>query len=180
MNYEYKFLERWILGASSQAVYDAMADFELYPRWGHPGYLEGTRQGPPGVVGTTGTLLVQGALPLKVKMKVRITRVIPGREIEIDITGDLEGRTIRTVRPIGSGQVELISDMVCNPRIGWVRALTPVLRPMFCWNHEHAVNAGVAGLARYLAAQEARPRSRPAPKAASKRTRAVQRAVRAT
>jgi hypothetical protein len=154
MKYEYTFLERWILGADPQSVYDAMADFELYPKWGHPGYLEGSRRGEPGVVGTTGHLLVQGALPVKVKMNVRIARVIPGREIELDITGDLEGRTIRSVRAIGGGQVELISDMVCNPRIAWIRALTPILRPMFHWNHTYAVNSGMAGLARYLAARE--------------------------
>ena len=150
MRYQYAFVEKWTLGASPEAVFRALADFELWPRWGYPCYLEGTRQGKPGVVGTTGSVLVRGGLPVKVTMNLQITRVVPGRELELAISGDLEGFAIKSVRPMPGGTTELLSDMCCNPRLPWVRALTPVLRRMFCWNHEQAINAGYAGLARYL------------------------------
>ena len=163
--YDYVFLERWVLSASTDAVFHALADFELYPQWGHPGYLAGSRQGEPGAVGTTGRLLIQGGLPYKVKMNCRITRVIPGRELEVAVSGDLDGVAIKTVRPMPDGGAEFISDFRCNPHMPLIRALTPVLRPLFCWNHAQAINAAVAGLARYLgdAGAPAGPVRRPPP-----------------
>ena len=91
MEYEYTFLERWILPAAPEAVFAAVADFELYPKWGSPSYLAASRQGKPGVVGTTGRLLVRGGLPYKLKVTFRITGVTPGRQVELALGGDLEG-----------------------------------------------------------------------------------------
>jgi uncharacterized protein YndB with AHSA1/START domain len=153
VEHDFTFLERWILPAAPEMVFAAVADFELYPKWGRPAYLAGSRQGKPGVVGTTGRLVARGALPYKLKVNCRVTRVVPGRELELTVGGDLEGVQTQIIRPLPDGTSELISDFRCNPRRSLIRALTPLLRPVFFWNHQQAMNPAMAGLARYLAAR---------------------------
>jgi hypothetical protein len=181
MKYKYVFMDRWLLPASPQEVYDALVDFDLYPRWGHPSYLSGRRQGPP-VVGCTGKLVVQGGLPYRVRLDCRITRLVPGREIAIAVKGDVSGEKIWMIRPMPGGNVELISDWRCNPNWFVFRALTPVLKPLFQWNHGQAINPAIASLSKYLGTERERgpaAAARPSPPSpgAPKRTRPGRRAA---
>jgi hypothetical protein len=148
-DYEYIFVERWVLSAKPEAVYGALSDFNLYTRWGAPAYCAGTREGPV-QVGCTGKLSVHGSLPYKVQMKVRISSLVPNREIAIDVSGDVIGEKVWMLRPFGEHGTELISDWRCDPDWMVFRALTPVVKPLFRWNHGQCINTAVAGLARYL------------------------------
>ena len=155
--YEYVLLDRWVLPGTAAQVYDALVDFDLYPRWGHPGYVSGRRNGRPGV-GCTGTLVVKGGLPYTATLDCTITRLLPRREIAIWVTGDLIGELVWRIRPLPDGRVELSKDWRCNTSAFMLRVLTPVLRPLFRWNHTKCLNDAIAGLTRYLSSTSPAPR----------------------
>jgi hypothetical protein len=41
-------------------------------------------------------------------------------------------------------------DWVVSPRVAWMRALSPVARPLFVWNHRALMREGGEALARRL------------------------------
>jgi peroxiredoxin Q/BCP len=151
MDYEYVFLNRWILPVSPGDIYDAMVDYDLYPTWGHPSYVYGRRDGELNTVGCKGTIVVQGALPYKMRLDCTITGLVAAREIACAVTGDVDGEVLWTMRPMGSGDTELVMDWRCSPRWPLLRAAGPLCRPLFRWNHDQCKNAAIAGLSRYLA-----------------------------
>ncbi|MBC8134000.1 MAG: SRPBCC family protein [Deltaproteobacteria bacterium] len=155
MDYQYEFLDRWVLPATPDEVYEALVDFDLYPKWGYPGYQFGRRDAEPGV-GCTGKLVVQGGLPYKVNFDCKIIRLVPLREIAIAVEGDVSGVKIWTIRPMAGDNTELISDWRCNTNWVVFRTLTPVLKPMFRWNHGQCLNTAIAGLSKYLSSNRER------------------------
>ena len=166
-DYDYIFLERWVLAATPAEVYAALADLDLYTRWGYPAYFSARREGPI-AAGSTGKIVVQGSLPYKVNIDCTILELEPERLISLDVTGDVIGKKTWMIRPLGEG-TELISDWRCDPSWMFFRALTPVFKPLFRWNHGQCINMAVTGLAQYLHQQRERAsaatplrRSRPA------------------
>jgi hypothetical protein len=175
-DYEYIFLERWVLAATPAEVYAALADFDQYTRWGYPAYFSARREGPV-AAGSAGKIVVQGGLPYKVNLDCAILELQPERLVSIDVTGDVIGKKMWMIRPFGEG-TELISDWRCDPSWAFFRALTPVFKPLFRWNHGQCINTAVAGLAQYLhhererasaATPPRRPRSAPHKRAAADR-----------
>jgi hypothetical protein len=159
--YQYEFFDRWVLPGRPQQIFEALVDFDLYPRWGYPGYVSGRRNGPP-EVGCTGTVVIQGGLPFKATLHCTSTRLVPEREIAVSVTGDLVGELVWRIRPLADGTAELSKDWRCNTGALLLRALTPVLRPLFRWNHRKCMSLIIGGLTRHLRASRApRPEARP-------------------
>jgi len=71
------------------------------------------------------------------------------------VTGDVIGKKIWMIRPHGEG-AELISDWRCDPSWMLFRALTPVVKPLFRWNHGQCNNTAITGLSQYLHQQRER------------------------
>lgn len=81
-------------------------------------------------------------------MTSRIVRYEAPREFEIEATGDLSGRGVWTLTPAADG-VHVRFDWRVNADRMLLRALTPVLRPLFRWNHSYAIARAKAGLEAY-------------------------------
>jgi hypothetical protein len=146
----YVFLERWRVSASAERLYDTLLDFDTYPLWGAPSYVEGKRLSGTGL-GSTGRVSVRGALPYVLTLQCTIVKVVPSREIEIEVEGDLAGRQHWTFVPRGR-TTEVSSDFRANTNWAVLSVMTPLLRPVFRWNHKLCKNRAMEGLERYLAA----------------------------
>ena len=72
----------------------------------------------------------------------------PPREFEIRATGDLSGRGVWTLTQRGDA-VHVRFDWRVNADRALLRVLTPVLRPVFRWNHNYAIKRAMAGLEPY-------------------------------
>src|SRR4051812_44995209 len=139
MNYEYVFRDRWVLAGSPAKVYAALSDFNLYPLWGYPGYLYGRRDGEL-AVGCKGKLTVQGGLPYKINFDVELSKLLPDREIEVIVGGDVTGIKKWLINPMPGGGTELISDWRCNVNWAFLKVMTPLIKPVFRWNHAQCLN----------------------------------------
>ena len=144
---EYVFLDEWDVDAPQEEVFNALADASTYPLWWKPVYIEVEADGPP-AVGCKSEQHFKGRLPYTLRTTSEIVRYEPPREFEVSVVGDLTGR--------GAWTLTGTDDRV-HVRFDWrviadrplLRYLTPVLRPVFRWNHNWSVKRAIEGLEPY-------------------------------
>ena len=147
---EYVFVDEWDVDAPQEVVYDAVADARTYPQWWRPVYLsvEGDA--------TITRHHFKGRLPYTLKMRAEMVDQDRPNRFEVRVDGDLRGKGIWTFTP-RDGRTHVRWDWIVFADRPLLRYLTPVLRPLFRWNHNWAVARAREGLEPY-----AKSRSGPA------------------
>jgi uncharacterized protein YndB with AHSA1/START domain len=144
---EYVFVDEWDVDAPREAVFDALADASSYPEWWKPVYITCETDGPP-EVGRRSTQHFKGRLPYHLHTSSTITRYEPPEVLEVDVVGDLRGHGRWTVTPRdGATHVRFDWEVFADKAL--LRVLTPLLRPLFRWNHAWAIARARAGLEPY-------------------------------
>jgi uncharacterized protein YndB with AHSA1/START domain len=150
---EYVFIDEWDVHAPQERVFEALADARTYPEWWTPIYREVEADGPP-EVGRSSRQRFKAKLPYTLSTVSTIVQMDPPSRFEIEVDGDLRGRGIWTLTP-RNGMVHVRFDWHVFADRALIRRLTPVLRPLFRWNHNAAIKAAMRGLEPY--ARAARP-----------------------
>ena len=145
---EYVFIDEWDVDAPQEAVFAALADASTYPRWWKPVYIDVEADGPP-EVGCTSKQAFKGRLPYTLRTTSEIVRYEPPREFEVSVVGDLTGRGVWTLSEADDGRVHIHFDWRVIADRPLLRVLTPVLRPVFRWNHNWSVKRAIEGLESY-------------------------------
>jgi quercetin dioxygenase-like cupin family protein/uncharacterized protein YndB with AHSA1/START domain len=146
-SHEYVFVDEWDVAAPPEATFAAVADARTYPDWWRPVYLDVDADGPP-AVGKVSSQHFKGRLPYQLRTRSRIVRLEPPSIVEADVEGDLRGRGKWTLTPTPHGtHVRFDWRVYADRRL--LRLLTPVLRPVFRWNHNWAIARAVEGLEPY-------------------------------
>jgi hypothetical protein len=114
-------------------VFNALADATTYPEWWTPVYKTVVADGPL-AVGCTTQQHFKGRLPYELDTTSRILRLEQPHEFEVEVIGDLTGHGIWTLTQ-GERLVHVRFDWRVNADKPLLRILTPVLRPLFRWNH---------------------------------------------
>jgi uncharacterized protein YndB with AHSA1/START domain/quercetin dioxygenase-like cupin family protein len=160
----YVFVDQWDVAAPPEAVFSAIADARTYPAWWRPVYIDVESDGPA-ELGKESRQHFKGRLPYHLNTRSVITELEPPRTITAEVDGDLRGTGTWTLTATATGT---------HVRFGWqvhadrrlLRALTPLLRPVFRWNHNWAIARAMEGLepfAQQLASDTARaPTAEPA------------------
>ncbi len=144
---EYVFIDEWDVDAPQEAVFEALADSGTYPRWWTPVYIEVESDGPP-EVGRTSKQHFKGRLPYTLRTTSEIVRYEPPDEFEVSVVGDLTGRGVWTLtRSNGSVHIRFDWRVIADRPL--LRYLTPVLRPLFRWNHNWSIKRAIEGLEPY-------------------------------
>jgi hypothetical protein len=92
----------------------------------------------------------KGRLPYHLHTRSVIVELDRPRTITADVDGDLRGRGTWTLTPVGDGtHVRFDWQVHADRRL--LRMLTPLLRPVFRWNHNWAVARAIDGLEPYAA-----------------------------
>jgi uncharacterized protein YndB with AHSA1/START domain len=139
---EYVFVDEWHVDAPPETVYEVMADARTYPDWWRPVYksVEGDR--------TDTVHHFKGRLPYTLEMRSSMVREEPPRQFEVQVDGDLRGKGIWTFTPRDGG-TDVRWDWIVFADRMLLRTLTPLLRPLFRWNHNWAVARAREGLEPY-------------------------------
>ncbi len=141
---EYVFVDEWDVAASPEAVFELVSDARTYPSWWTPVYIDVESDGAPRV-GAESTQHFKGRLPYHLKTRSTVTVYDPPRRVGADVVGDLRGRGLWTLTATGSGtHVRFDWSVFADKAI--LRALTPILRPAFRWNHAWAIARAREGL----------------------------------
>src|SRR5207237_3794216 len=128
-------------------VCDARADARTYPDWWRPVYIDTQTDGPP-QLGRSSRQHFKGRLPYHLHTTSTITRYEPPLFVGADVEGDLRGRGLWTLTPHDGG-THVRFDWRVNADKPLVRVLTPLLRPLFRWNHAWAIARAREGLEPY-------------------------------
>jgi uncharacterized protein YndB with AHSA1/START domain len=144
---EYLFVDEWDVNAPQERVFDALADARTYPDWWTPIYKEVRGDGPP-EVGRTTTQRFSAKLPYTLETQSTIVAMDRPGSFEVDVVGDLRGHGKWTLTP-RDGKVHVRFDWRVFADRALLRYLTPVLRPLFRWNHNEAIKAAMKNLEQY-------------------------------
>jgi mannose-6-phosphate isomerase-like protein (cupin superfamily)/uncharacterized protein YndB with AHSA1/START domain len=142
---EYLFVDEWDVAAPREAVYHAISDGRTYPEWWKPVYISVDADGEP-EVGKTSRQHFKGRLPYHLHTRSTITRLEPPEVIEADVDGDLRGHGKWTLTDLADGGTHVRFDWQVFADKPLLRALTPLLRPAFRWNHAWAIARAREGL----------------------------------
>ena len=145
---EYVFVDEWDVAAPAEAVFDALADARTYPEWWKPVYETVDAEGPP-AVGQVSRQHFKGRLPYHLDTTSKVVRLEPPRVVAGDVEGDLRGSGVWTVTPSGDGTTHVRFDWTVYADKPLLKVLTPVLRPLFRWNHNWAIERAKEGLEPY-------------------------------
>jgi uncharacterized protein YndB with AHSA1/START domain len=150
---EYVFKDEWDVDAPQKAVFDALADARTYPEWWKPVYLEAEGDCEP-AVGCTTKHHFKGRLPYTLKTTSEIVAYSPPNSFSVQVVGDLTGSGVWTLTP-RNGKVHVRFDWTVFADRPLLRYLTPILRPVFRYNHSWSVKRAIEGLEPYARAKGA-------------------------
>ncbi len=140
----YVFVDEWEVAAPREAVFDAVADARTYPQWWRPVYIDVDADGPA-ELGKQSHQHFKGRLPYHLNTRSTVVALDPPHTITGDVDGDLRGRGTWTLTATATGtHVRFDWQVFADRRL--LRVLTPVLRPVFRWNHNWAIARAKEGL----------------------------------
>lgn len=146
----------WHLDAPIDKVWQALADVAAWPRWwSYVREVQEMARGDASGVGSVHRLTLGTTVPYQLTFTMQRTVVQRPQRMEAFFEGELTGTGRWTLGELGTGTAVRYDWDVTIART-WMNVMSPVLGPMFRWNHGHVMADGGRGLARYLAAQGSR------------------------
>jgi Polyketide cyclase / dehydrase and lipid transport len=142
----FDFFDEWRLAAAPEAVWPVIRDVEAWPDW-----WPSVRSVTPIVGGTPPTweFRFRTRLPYEMVFAAELVRDDTLRTADARVTGRVNGRGLCTAAAVDGGTLVRF-DWWVRPQPAWMRAVAPVARPVFRWNHRSLMTEGATGLARRL------------------------------
>ena len=148
----YRFLTTWVLDAALDDVWEAVYHPERWPEWWHGVRSVRQLRGPDdGGVGCVYDQEWRSRLPYPVRFRSLTTAVERPHLIAATVEGELAG-TGRW-RFFAGSDTAVTYEWDVRATRAWMRALSPVARPVFAANHDWVMRRGGEGLARLLGAK---------------------------
>jgi uncharacterized protein YndB with AHSA1/START domain len=149
---EYVFLDEWDVDAPQEAVFRALADARTYPDWWKPVYIDVDGDCEP-APGCKTEQRFKGKLPYTLRTTSEIVAYDPPKHFQVEVVGDLTGTGKWTLTPQEGGAIHIRFDWIVHADRAFIRYLTPIMRPIFRWNHNWSVKRAIEGLEPYARAQ---------------------------
>ncbi|MBK9312988.1 MAG: SRPBCC family protein [Acidobacteria bacterium] len=143
----YTFLTEWRVEAPREMVYEILKEGRDYPRWWPDVYLAATHHGSglSDGIGDRIDFHTRGRLPYRLHWTAEAISHERPHTIEIAATGDFVGNGRWTLSEATTG-TDIRFDWVIRAEKPLIRLLSPVLKPIFRWNHEWAMGRGLIRL----------------------------------
>jgi hypothetical protein len=141
----YRFVDEWFVPASPEWVYALLSCPREYPEWWGKAFLEGEGDPGPAAPGKRARLLTRGRLPYHLRWELVCVEAVAPSRLVSRISGDFDGEGIWTITP-AEGGTRAVLEWTVEVRKGLVRHLTPLLRPLFGWNHGWAMARGLESI----------------------------------
>ena len=147
----FNLVTHWVVVASVDEVAAILAEPERLPEWWPEVYLDARvlEPGGPDWLGRTVAFHTRGWLPYTLRWQGRIVETRPDGWT-VAATGDLSGRGVWTLEQQG-GLAAVTYDWRIDVEKPGLKALTPVLEPLYAANHRWAMARGLEGMKRELA-----------------------------
>ena len=147
----YVFLDRWLVPAPIERVYDVIGDVLGYERWWTDFVIRAEGDEGPPAPGNRNELFVKAYLPYKVNFGLEAIEVQSPRRILSRLSKDFDGTGEWMLDETSDGTVATL-DWRPSVNHQLIRYLTPALRPLFRSNHTWAMRRGERQIREYLGA----------------------------
>jgi uncharacterized protein YndB with AHSA1/START domain len=150
---EYRFVDRWLVPAPVEEAYDAIGNTLAYPTWWGATFLAVEGDAGPPQPGRHAKILSRGKLPYKLRWEAEIDAADAPHGFSFTMHGDFVGSGAWAFEPAGGG--ETAATFTFAPRVEKpvVKQLSPLLKPLFAWNHRWAMEHGQRGIRELFAAR---------------------------
>jgi len=151
----YVFVTQWQFVAPVAKVWDEIYQSSRWPEW-WPSVQSVTelRKGDKEGVGSIRRYVWRGALPYTLSFDMHTTVVKEYSRLEGIASGELSGRGCWTFSSADAdASTHVRYDWEVDANKVWMRALAPILRPVFEWNHDYVMEKGRIGLHARLSPQ---------------------------
>jgi Polyketide cyclase / dehydrase and lipid transport len=144
---EYHLETDWQVEGTVQEVYDVISDDEHLTDWWPAPFLrcDLVEPGQPGGVGKSLRVVTKGWLPYTIDWHQRVTETREPFGLSIETWGDFKGRGVWTSVQSGP-HVDVHFDWRIAADKPLLRYLSPLLKPIFAFNHRWAMARGLEGL----------------------------------
>ncbi len=153
---EYHMVSHWRAIGTPQEVYDLIIHGEDLPRWWPAAFTDSLLL-DPGDASGTGTIVrleSRGWLPYRLHWHVRSEALDPPHGFTTAVWGDFNGRGVWTFEADGAW-VDVTFDWRIAVHKPLVRYLSPIVKPLFAFNHRWAMARGEESLRLELARRHA-------------------------
>jgi hypothetical protein len=147
----YRFLDRWIVPAPIDRVYEVIGDPLAYTRWWTDFVIQAEGDAGEPRAGKRNRLLVKAFLPYKVRFGLEVLEAERPAHIRMRLSGDFDGTGEWRLAETPEG-TEAVLDWRPEVNKPLIRYLTPLLRPLFRANHVWAMRRGERQIREYLTA----------------------------
>jgi hypothetical protein len=139
---QFHLITEWDLDAPVERVWPLLKLVEEWPSWWRAvRRVEGLQKGDENGLGAVHRMTWRTALPYQLTFDMRIDRIDPMSALEGRAFGELDGVGLWTLRPRGAGAY-VRYDWNVEVTKPWMKALAPILRPVFAWNHNVVMGWG--------------------------------------
>ena len=146
----FDLVSHWRIAAPIDLVWDALVQVERWPLWWpYVRSVQRLRSAGPDGLGCRHRIQWQTRLPYGLVIDAETVDIKRPECLRGRTWGQLVGEGIWLLRHEG-GITDVTYVYRVEPTTLWMRVLSPVLAPLFRWNHQGVMAAGRAGLARYL------------------------------
>jgi hypothetical protein len=147
--HEFRIVTAWRVQATAHEVAAVLTDAEALTRWWGQVYLTVAviAPGDAAGIGRKVSVLSKGWLPYRIRWTGELVVADMPRSWSIRATGDLNGMGVWTLTE-AAGWTEAVYDWRVSADRPLFRLLSPILSPVFAWNHRWAMARGEEGLQR--------------------------------
>ena len=148
---EFHMVSHWRVQGSIEEVAAILKDATALPEWWSEVYLAAVivEPGKANGIGRRVAITAKGRLPYVLKWTATLIENEAPQRWVIAASGDLEGRGEWKLRQDGDS-VEIAYDWRVKAKRPILRLLSPILAPLFAWNHRWAMAKGEKGLRREI------------------------------
>ncbi|MEO6012792.1 MAG: SRPBCC family protein [Devosia sp.] len=134
----------WYFDTPVERIWAELITPEAWPDWWRAvKKVEVLSEGDTIGVGAVRRFTWGTALPYTLSFNMTATKIEPMRLIEGEARGELDGLGRWTLTPEGQGQgTHVRYDWMVDVTKPWQVALSPILRPVFAWNHNIVLGWG--------------------------------------
>jgi Polyketide cyclase / dehydrase and lipid transport len=146
----FDLVSQWRIHAPVDRVWAALAEPASWPRWWpYVREVRTLREGETGGVGAVRRIDWLTRLPYRIVIEVECVEAVRHQRLRGRSSGQLDGEGLWLLRAEpGYTDVTYVWRVTLKRR--WMRWLSPLLAPVFRWNHDGVMRAGEAGLRRLL------------------------------
>jgi polyketide cyclase/dehydrase/lipid transport protein len=143
----FDFLDEWRVAAPLEAVGAVLREVETWPRWWPVVRRVSLLSRDSG--SAVWQFRFRTRLPYDIEFAAEVLDEDPLSGVQVRVTGRLAGEGGWRAEPVQGGTLVRF-DWWVRPQLAWMRAVAPLARPVFSWNHRSLMAEGAFGLARQL------------------------------